>query len=141
MNTLVQRSFSESSYRTLLLGLLSGVALVLAAVGIYGLLAYTVARRTQEIGLRMALGADRIGVLRLVMGQGVRLTLAGIGIGIVFSLAITRFLATLLFNVSSTDPLTLGGMAALLLMVALLACWIPARRATRVDPLVALRCE
>jgi putative ABC transport system permease protein len=141
METLLQRSFAESSYRTLLLGLLSLLALILAAVGLYGLLAYTVSRRTHEIGIRMALGADRALVLRFVLGHGVRLTLLGVVIGLVLSVATTRFLTTLLFNVSATDPLTLGGTSALLLIVAILACWIPSRRATRVDPLVALRCD
>ena len=141
MEALVERSFAQSSYRTLLLGLLSGIALMLAAVGIYGLLAHTVARRTREIGIRMALGADRTLVLRFVLGHGVRLTLSGIALGLTFSFAITRLLTTLLFRVSATDPVTLGGTAALVLLVALLACWIPSRRATRVDPLLALRSE
>jgi len=134
-------SISRSRFTMLLLGIFAVIALVLASVGIYGLVAYTVAQRTREFGVRMALGANRRDVLRLVLRHGARLTLLGIGLGVVASLAITRLLTTLLYSTSATDPLTFTAVALLLALVALAACYIPARRATRVDPIVALRYE
>jgi predicted permease len=117
------------------------LALVLAAVGIYGVAAYTTRQRTHEIGVRMALGASKQDILRLVLGQGLRLTLAGVGLGLAVSLALTRFLGGLLLGVTSTDALTFSSVASLLSVVALAACFIPARRAMRLDPTAALRHE
>jgi putative ABC transport system permease protein len=141
MDQLLADSLARSRFTMLLLGIFAAVALLLAAVGIYGLIAYSVTQRTQELGIRIALGAQRRDVLRLVLVQGTRLTLLGLALGVLAALALSRLLATLLFGVTATDPLTFAGVAALLAFVALLACFLPARRATRVDPLVALRYE
>jgi putative ABC transport system permease protein len=128
-------------FMTLLLGVFAGLALVLAIIGIYGVIAYTTAQRTQEIGIRIALGADRAAVGRMVLAGGLRIAVAGLTLGILGALALTRVLSGLLFGVGAHDPLTFVVVPAALLLVALAGCWIPARRAMRVDPVIALRGE
>jgi predicted permease len=132
---------ADRRFLLLLVGLFAAAALALAAVGIYGVVAFSVTRRTQEIGIRIALGAQRSDVMRLVAGEGARLAVLGVSIGIAASVAITRLLSSLLFGVSATDPMTFVGVAVLLTFVALLASYIPARRAMRLDPNTALRYE
>ncbi|MEK6287002.1 MAG: ABC transporter permease [Acidobacteriota bacterium] len=134
-------SIAPERLNLMLLGLFAALALILAAVGIYGVVSYAAAQRTHEIGIRLALGAPTGEVLKMVVGQGMKLAMIGSAIGVVASLALTRTLKSLLFGVSTTDPLTLGAIVLLLTGVALLACYLPARRATKVDPLVALRHE
>ena len=141
MNELVSAAQSRPRFLTLLLTLFAGVALALAAVGIYGVISYSVARRTREFGLRMALGAQHADVMTLVLGSGLRLAFTGVFIGLVGAFALTRFLASLLFGVTPTDPATFVIVPMVLAAVAGLATYIPARRATRVDPMVALRNE
>jgi putative ABC transport system permease protein len=137
----VAASAGPRRFSMILLGSFAGLALILAAIGIYGVMAYTVTQRTQEIGIRVALGAQRQDVLKLVVGQGMILVLVGIVIGLSASLALTRFMISLLFGVSPTDPVTYIVIPLLFVSVALIACYIPARRAMKVDPLVALRSE
>lgn len=141
MDQEVTSSVAAPKFNTFVLGLFAFLALFLAAIGIYGVLAYAVAQRTHEVGIRMALGAQRGDVMRLVLGQGARLALAGLAIGSLAALGLTRMMSSLLYGISPTDPLTFAAVAVVLLAVSLLACYVPARRAMKVDPMVALRYE
>ncbi len=141
MEQVVADMLWQPRFNLQLIGLFAALALVLAAVGLYGVMSYSVAQRTHEVGLRMALGAGKAEVIKLMVGQGMKLALAGVGLGLLAAFGLTRLMTTLLFGVSATDPLTYAGIALALTLVALLACWIPARRAAKVDPMIALRCE
>jgi putative ABC transport system permease protein len=132
---------AQRRFQTWLFSLFAALALGLAVIGVYGVLSYSVAQRRQEIGVRVALGAQTFDVMRLVIGQGMRLALIGLTLGLIASIGLTRLMSGLLFDVNATDPLTFTLIALFLMTVALAACWIPARRATKVDPLVALRLE
>jgi putative ABC transport system permease protein len=137
----ISNTVAQTRFYTLLFALFGVTGLLLTLTGIYSVISYTVAQSTQELGVRMALGAQARDVLKLVIGQGMLLTAIGIALGLLAAVALTRLMENLLFSMSPTDPLTFGVIALLLAAVALLACWIPARRATKVDPLVALRYE
>lgn len=134
-------SLTDWRFRAILLSAFGALALFIATIGVYGVISYWVAQRTHEIGIRMTLGAERRDVLRLVLGQGARLALVGVLVGVAVALGLTRLMADMLYGVKASDPLTFAATAALLLLVALAACYIPARRAMRVDPMVALRYE
>ena len=137
----VAEVLAQPRFRTVLLGVFAGIALLLAAIGIYGVLAQSVGQRAHEIGISMALGAERGDVVKLVLGQALSLVLAGVAIGLAGTLALTRFIGSLLFGVNPTDPVTFAAVCLILTGVAVLAGYIPARRATKVDPMMALRYE
>jgi ABC-type antimicrobial peptide transport system permease subunit len=141
MGEVVARATSRQQFNMWLMTAFGAAALLLAAIGIYGLLAYSVEQRTQEIGIRLALGADAAGVRRMVVFQGLRLAVVGIVVGLAGAFGLTRFLSTLLFDVRASDPSIFTGVPIVLAIVALLAAWIPARRASRVDPVQAMRHE
>jgi putative ABC transport system permease protein len=139
LDALAGRAVAEPRFAMTLVGLFGGLAFLLAAVGIYGLLAYTVSQRTREIGVRVALGARSGDLTRLVLGQGLAVTLAGVAVGLAAAAALSRLVSSLLYGVSPLDPLTFAAAGAALVVVALVASWVPVRRATRIDPMVALR--
>jgi putative ABC transport system permease protein len=142
--TMEQRIYERTAAKrimTIVMGVFAGIALLLAGLGLYGVMAYAVSQRTHEIGVRLALGAPRRAILRMVLGQGLKLTLVGMALGMAGSLATTRFMVSLLYGVSATDALTFILVSLMLAGAALLACWLPARRATRVDPLITLRSD
>ena len=141
MDHLISGSVSPRRFSSVLVAIFAGLALLLAAIGIYGVMSYTVGQRTQEIGVRMALGAQLTSVRRMILGQTLKLTLIGVALGLAGAFVVARFLTSLLFGIGVYDPATFLGVAALLVAVALAASYIPARRAMRVDPIVALRYE
>ena len=141
MTQLVARSVTQRRLSVQILSGFAGLAMLLAVIGLYGVLACNVAQRRREIGVRMALGAQKSDVLSLVIGRGIRLTLAGLGLGLLAALALTRVMGSLLYEVRPSDPITYVAVSGLLLGVGLVACWLPARRATRVDPIESLRYE
>jgi ABC-type antimicrobial peptide transport system permease subunit len=141
MEEYIQPAFAQTSAAAKFLIFLGATSLTLASLGLYGVMSYAVSRRSQEIGVRMALGAQRWDVSKMILTQGALLTLAGTAVGFLASLLLTRLLSSFLYGVSATDVATYTGVGALLATVALMACYIPARRATQVDPIVTLRCE
>jgi ABC-type antimicrobial peptide transport system permease subunit len=141
MEQIMSGSLAERRFAMLVLMVFAATAMLLAAVGIYGVMSYAVTRRTHELGIRVALGASRREIVGLVLRQGMRLAAIGLAGGLVAALALTRLMAGLLYGVRPADPATLAAVALLLAGIALLACYVPARRATAVDPVVALRCE
>ena len=139
LDQLVSTSTERQRFSVLIFGVFAAVAMLLASVGLYSVMSYAVTQRTHEIGIRMALGAQSEDVLGLILRQGIKLTLGGVAIGLLASWVVTRLLTTLLYGVSATDPLTIAGVSLLLISVALFACYLPARRATKMDPMIALR--
>jgi ABC-type antimicrobial peptide transport system permease subunit len=137
----VSRSVGTERFNLMLIGAFASLALIMTAVGLYGVISYSVTQRTREIGIRVALGAGTRETVGIVMGRGLRLTVSGVVLGLAAAFALSRFLEHLLFGVTPTDPLTFASVALLLLFVAIVACYLPARRASRIDPMVALRSE
>ncbi len=141
MNEVISDSLSERRFSMMILSAFAAAALLMASLGIYGVISYLVGQRTHELGIRLSLGATRWDILRLVLGDGMKMTITGVAIGLFAAFGLTRLMTKMLFGVSATDPATFVLISVLLMFVALLACYIPARRATKVDPLVALRIE
>ncbi|MGB7154807.1 MAG: FtsX-like permease family protein, partial [Candidatus Acidiferrales bacterium] len=141
MDHIIAQSLAARRFAMILLGVFAALALLLSSIGIYGVISYIAGQRTHEIGIRIALGAQRADVLKIVLGQGVRLAIIGVAIGLVAAAGLTRLMTSILYGVSATDPLTFLGVAIVLTLVALAACYIPAHRAMKVDPMVALRYE
>lgn len=141
LTQVIADSLAKRRFSMIVLGVFAGVALLLASLGIYGVISYLVGQRTYELGIRLALGADRRDILRLVLGHGLKMAIAGVVAGLIAAFALTRLMSTMLFGVGPTDPATYAIIVLVLMVVALLACYLPARRATKVDPLSALRSE
>jgi ABC-type antimicrobial peptide transport system permease subunit len=141
MEDTIARTLLKRKFTMTLLTIFAGIAIALASIGLYGVMSYLVSQRTREMGIRMALGAQRRDVLQLVIRRGMLLTMVGVGLGLAGSFGLTRLISSLLFGVSATDIGTFGAVSSLLFVIALLACWLPARRASRVDPIVALHAE
>lgn len=141
MTEVVEESMASSRFNMILMTIFAGVALMMASIGLYGVISYSVSQRINEIGIRMALGASRTSVLSLVLRNGMSLALIGVGLGVGAALGLTRLMASLLYGVSPTDPITFIVISLVLTGVALVACFVPANRATRVDPMIALRYE
>jgi putative ABC transport system permease protein len=141
MNDIIARTLLQKRFTMVLLSIFAGAALLLAAIGLYGVISYSVAQRTREMGIRIALGAQRSDVLRLILRQGMTLVAAGVVFGVAASLGLTRLIASFLYGISASDPITFFVLSAALVFVAFIACWLPARRASSIDPIVALHSE
>jgi ABC-type antimicrobial peptide transport system permease subunit len=141
MDSILSQVVAQPRFQAWMLTLFGGVALGLAAIGLYGVLAYAVTRRRREIGVRLALGAQKRDILSLIIRHGMKLALVGVGLGVVAALGLTRVMRSLLYQVTPTDPLTFAAVTLLLVVITLAACWLPARRAAQVDPMTSLRNE
>jgi putative ABC transport system permease protein len=141
MDQVIARSLASRRFSMILLGVFAMLALLLASIGIYGVISYLVGERTHEIGVRMALGARPRDILQLILGRGGKLAVTGVAAGLACAFVLTRLMASMLYGIRATDPLTFAAVAIALTMIALAACYVPARRATKVDPMVALRYE